>query len=96
MSVARSALHYQSRLTTKDAPLMTQMRERSEQYPRFGYRRIQVFLERPGYPMSADRSYRLWRCAGLHVPRRRPRRRGPGVAGCTVPKRSTRKRTWVP
>ena len=75
MSVARSALQYQSRLATKDGPVVTQMRELSGQYPRFGYRRIQVFLERQGYPMSADRAYRLWRCAGLQVPRRRPRRR---------------------
>lgn len=51
------------------------MRELSGQYPRFGYRRIQVFLERRGHPMSADRAYRLWRLAGLQVPRKRPRRR---------------------
>ena len=28
-----------------------------------------------GHPMSAERTYRLWRQAGLQVPRRRPRRR---------------------
>src|SRR6185312_8492869 len=33
------------------------------------------FLERLGYPMSADRAHRLWRCAGLKVTRKRPRRR---------------------
>ena len=51
------------------------MRELAGQYPRFGYRRIQVFLARQGIPMSADRAYRIWRKAGLQVPRRRPRRR---------------------
>ncbi len=51
------------------------MRELSAQYPRFGYRRIQVFLERQGLSMSADRAYRIWKKAGLQVPRRRPRRR---------------------
>ena len=45
------------------------------QYPRYGYRRIQVFLARRGFEMSADRAYRLWRQAQLQVPRRRPRRR---------------------
>jgi len=75
MSVARSALHYQSRLAVKDAPVLGHMQQLSVQYPRFGYRRIQVFLERLGYPMSADRAHRLWRCAGLQVPRKRPRRR---------------------
>lgn len=78
LSVARSALRYQSRLALKDAPILTHMRELSAQYPRFGYRRIQVFLERRGYTMSTDRTHRLWRCAGLQVPRKRPRRR---VAG---------------
>jgi putative transposase len=51
------------------------MRELAAQYPRFGYRRIQVFLARRGHTMSADRAYRIWKKAGLQVPRRRPRRR---------------------
>ena len=51
------------------------MRELAAQYPRFGYRRIQVFLARRGHEMSADRAYRIWKKAGLQVPRRRPRRR---------------------
>jgi len=51
------------------------MRELAAQYPRFGYRRIQVFLARRGHAMSADRAYRIWKKAGLQVPRRRPRRR---------------------
>lgn len=75
LSVARSALRYESRLASKDAPVLAHMQELSGQYPRFGYRRIQVFLERRGYPMSADRAYRPWRCAGLQVPRKWPRRR---------------------
>ena len=54
---------------------MTAMRELSAQYPRFGYRRMHVLLERRGHAMSADRAHRLWRQAGLQVPRRRPRRR---------------------
>lgn len=75
LSVARSALHYESRLRTRDAPVLTLMRELAAQYPRYGYRRIQVFLARRGHVMSADRTHRLWRQAGLQVPRKRPRRR---------------------
>jgi len=75
LSVARSALHYESRLTQRDAPVLTHMRELAAQYPRYGYRRIQVFLARRGHLMSADRTHRLWRQAGLQVPRKRPRRR---------------------
>jgi putative transposase len=49
--------------------------ELAAQYPRYGYRRIQVFLERRGHAMSADRAHRLWRLHGLQVPRKRPPRR---------------------
>jgi len=75
LSVARSAMGYESRLARRDAPVLAVMRELAAQYPRYGYRRIQVFLGRRGHPMSADRAHRIWRLAGLQVPRRRPRRR---------------------
>jgi putative transposase len=38
-------LGYQSRLVERDAPVVQAMRELSAQYPRYGYRRIQVFLD---------------------------------------------------
>lgn len=75
LSVARSTLGYESRLVAKDAPVVVAMQELSAQYPRFGYRRIHVFLGRRGHEMSIDRAHRLWRQEGLQVPRRRPRRR---------------------
>jgi putative transposase len=75
LSVARSALHYEARMPIRDAPVLAAMVSLSAQYPRFGYRRIQVFLERQGLVMSAERVWRLWRQAKLQVPRRRPRRR---------------------
>ncbi len=40
------------------------MRELAGQYPRYGYRKIRIFLARRGHPMSAERTYRLWRQAG--------------------------------
>lgn len=75
LSVARSGLDYESRMVSKDGPVLSAMVLLSAQYPRYGYRRIQVFLERQGHRMSADRAWRLWRKAGLQVPRKRPRRR---------------------
>jgi putative transposase len=75
LQVARSTVGYESALAIRDAPVIEAMRELSAQYPRFGYRRIQVFLARQGLKMSADRAYRIWKKAGLQVPRRRPRRR---------------------
>jgi putative transposase len=73
--VARSALRYECRQTAKDAAAIVRMRELSAQYPRYGYRRIRIFLGRDGHRMSVGRAYRLWRAAGLQLPRKRPRKR---------------------
>ena len=69
LSVARSALSYGPRKEVTDAPALARMGELARVYPRYGYRRIQVFLGRDGHAMSAGRAYRLWRAAGLQVPR---------------------------
>jgi putative transposase len=74
-SVARSALSYRSRKAAKDTPVVGRMKELSAQYPRYGYRRIRIFLGRDGYRMSPGRAYRLWQAAGLQLPRKRPRKR---------------------
>jgi len=60
LSVAQSTIGYESVLAK---------RELAEQFARFGYRRIQVFLEWRGMAMSADSAHRIWRRAGLQVPR---------------------------
>jgi putative transposase len=73
--VARSALCYVSIKESKDATVAKRMRELASQYPRYGYRRIRIFLGRDGFPMGTDRAYRLWKRAGLQIPRKRPRKR---------------------
>ena len=60
MKVSRSALGYRPRLVAKDAPVLTRMAALSAQYPRYGYRRIRIFLDRDGHAMSAGRADRLW------------------------------------
>jgi hypothetical protein len=42
-------LEYRSRKAAKDAPVVTRMKELSAQYPRYGYRRIRIFLNRDGH-----------------------------------------------
>jgi hypothetical protein len=42
-----------------DAPVAAAMRTLAGQYPRYGYRRVRIFLPRQGRAMSADRAYRL-------------------------------------
>jgi putative transposase len=75
MSVARSTLRYTSKIASRDRPIVAAMRELSAQYPRYGYRRIHVFLARRGHAMSPDRAHRIWRQHGLQVPKKRPRKR---------------------
>jgi putative transposase len=74
-SVARSALSYGSRKAAGDAKVIERMRGLSAQYPRYGYRRIRIFLGRDGHVMSPGRAWRLWRVAKLQVPRKRGRKR---------------------
>jgi putative transposase len=62
-------------MAERDEPLMKAMAALAAQYPRYGYRRIAVFMERLGHAMSPERAYRLWHKAGLQVPRKRPRKR---------------------
>lgn len=75
MKVARSTLGYVSRMAAKDAPALTRMGELSAQYPRYGYRRIAIFLGRDGHDMSFGRAHRLWRKARLQLPKKRSRKR---------------------
>ena len=75
LGVARSALKYKAKLPAKNAPAVEKMKQLKRQYPRYGYRRIRIFLARDGLRMGVGRAHRLWRQAGLQVPRKRPRKR---------------------
>ena len=51
---------------------------------RYGYRRIRIFLRRQGLELSWSRTHRIWRQAGLLVPRKRSRKRIATGSGTTV------------
>ena len=63
------------RLPAKEAPVLAAMKELSAQHPRYGYRRIRVFLGRKGFELRWSRTHQLWYQAGLPVPRKRSRKR---------------------
>ena len=56
MKVARSALGYCSAKAVRDGPVLARMVVLSSQYPRYGYRRIRIFLGRDCHPMSLGRA----------------------------------------
>jgi len=76
MRAARSGLHDELRMPVKDAPVIEAMKDLSGQFPRFGARRINIFLARQGIEISKDRCSRIWSAAGLQVPPRKKRHRG--------------------
>jgi len=75
MRVSRSGLYYSRKMPIKDAPVIEAMKRLSVQYPRFGARRIQIFLAREGMNISRKRCCRLWQQTGLQVPVRKKRRK---------------------
>jgi len=78
LKISRSNLYYSHKMPIKDAPVIEAMRKLSGVYPRFGSRRIRVFLQREGMQIGKERCGRLWVNAGLQVPKKRRRKR-PGT-----------------
>lgn len=48
--------------------------ELARQYGRYGYRRITALLRRAGWMVNKKRVERIWRCEGLKVPLKQPKR----------------------
>ena len=84
LGFSRSVACYGLRQPVKDEPLVAQLVQTSQQYPRFGYRRMAFWLS-----WSQKRVRRLWSQQGLQLPRRRGRKRRLGtdmrVPGAPVP-----------
>jgi putative transposase len=75
LKISRSNLYYSHKMPVKDAPVIEAMKTLSGTYPRFGSRRIRIFLQRDGIHLGKERCGRLWAKAGLQVPRKRRRKR---------------------
>jgi putative transposase len=54
LRLARSSLRYQARLPARDASVIERMMHYAALYPRFGYRRIHIYLEREGFQLGWD------------------------------------------
>ena len=57
-----------------EAALTADIVELSRQYGRYGYRRITALLRRAGWTVNKKRVERIWRCEGLKVPTKQPKR----------------------
>jgi hypothetical protein len=75
MKLYRGTCRYRRR-RTEDGRLRTRLRELAEARRRFGYRRLQVLLEREGWQVNHKRVYRLYVEEKLSLRRKRGRKRG--------------------
>lgn len=71
---ARATYNYQSNRDPRIA-LRQRRRELAQTQVRYGYRKIQVLLNREGWAVGKSLVYRLYREEGLMLRRRSPRRR---------------------
>src|SRR5271166_3605904 len=74
MELYRATCRYQKR-RSEDQPLRVRLRELAEGRRRFGYRRLQVLLEREGWQVNHKRVYRLYVEEKLSLRRKRGRKR---------------------
>lgn len=72
--LARSTRRYRS-TRPPDDELRVKLRELAYRRPRFGYRRLGIFLRREGIRINDKKVLRLYRQEGLVLPRKRPRKR---------------------
>jgi putative transposase len=75
LSIGRSSLYYSHKMPVKDAPVIEVMKKISAIYPRFGSRRVRIFLQREDIQVGKERCGRLWAKAGLQIPKKRRRKR---------------------
>ncbi len=71
---ARSTQRHRPKVRDDEPLLVRRMIELACQYGRYGYRRITALLRREGWRVNHKRIERLWRQAGLKVPKRQRKR----------------------
>jgi transposase InsO family protein len=76
----RATQRYIAQQRSAEKALCGRMRELALRYPRFGYRRITVLLDREGWRVNKKRVLRLWRREGLKV-RKKQLKRGRLIDG---------------
>lgn len=75
----RSSQRFEGKPKDEDARLTKKIFEFVRQRPRWGYRRICQLLRRSGEVINMKKMYRLWKTAGLKVPRKRHKKLATGT-----------------
>ncbi len=93
VGIARSSKRRSSG-RTEEIALIAAIHELSEQYPRFGYRKIFYRLRSAGWRVGRERVRLLRRAQGLRVPRKSPKRRRPGTSTIDLEKAEYPNHVW--
>lgn len=93
----RSSQRYEGQPKDEDQRVSKRILELVRERPRYGYRRIAVLLRRDGEVINDKRMYRLWKAAGLKVPRKRRKNRvtGDKKNACDVASASFMHDVWT-
>jgi hypothetical protein len=78
VGICRSSVRYMARQAADELALAKAVWEQAHRHPSCGYRRVTVMLRRAGWHVNTKRVHRLWRKAGLQVPRRKAIKRRAG------------------
>jgi len=70
----RSTQRKAPRGANDEALLTADIIELAKRYGRYGYRRVTALLRAAGWAVNRKRVQRIWRCEGLKVPHRQPKR----------------------
>jgi putative transposase len=93
----RSTQRHTGQRVGLDRALCSRMGELSRENPRYGYRRVWALLRREGWEVNKKRVLRLWREAGLKVPKKQHKSRrlvGGGENGVTKKRAEYHDHVW--
>ena len=93
MGIGRSTSRYRPR-RRPDEPLETALRDVAREHPRWGYRMLTDVLRGRGLVVNHKKIFRLYRSAGLLLPRRRPRK-GRSAARRPLPVAAASNSVWA-
>ncbi len=94
VGISRSSARYHPKQRPEEATFRRKVREMANQHPNYGYRRVTAILRREGSEVNHKRVQRVWKSEGLHLPRRKPRKRRYGPRGEVIHKARYRNHVW--
>jgi transposase InsO family protein len=78
VGISRSSARYVAKQAADESALAKAVWDEAHKHASYGYRRITAMLRRTGWTVNTKRVHRLWRKAGLQVPRRKAIKRRAG------------------